>query len=353
MNCCEKCFRDIHIRATISQLGQIGDCNFCDSKNGAVCDVSVPSNPISEKVIELVQIYSISDNVEAKPLKLALCNDWDIFAIDTDAETILTLVKKLCASDYPDTSEIFDRNVLIEQLTDNDFLRKFSVVSGYSWEKFSESIKHDNRFHSGIFNADVFASFLSIIKNTYTVGTKMYRARISTDSHGFTKDEMGAPPKGKRTAGRINPEGIGVLYMSTDKKTVLNEVRASTFDYITIGTFQAQSNIKVANLSGVGKTSPFLYGSDLEKFAANRKVFQEMATEFAKPLRRNDSPLEYIPTQYIAEFIKSQKYDGVEYASTLNRGGYNVAVFNEDLFECVEVETVEVSKIAYHTNPDL
>ncbi len=102
----------------------------------------------------------------------------------------------------------------------------------------------------------------------------MYRARISTERRGFVESEMGAPDRGRRTAGRINPEGVGALYLSSDKLTVLNEVRASAFDYITIGTFRAVRDIKAVNLSGVGQTSPFLYGGELEKFAANRKVFK-------------------------------------------------------------------------------
>jgi hypothetical protein len=91
----------------------------------------------------------------------------------------------------------------------------------------------------------------------------------------------------------------------------------------------------------------------LSRFAANRKVFQELAAEIAKPLRRSDSHLEYLPTQFIAEFIKSQNYDGVVYDSTLRQGGYNLAVFNEDLFECVGVHTIEVSEISYKTQPNI
>jgi len=347
MNCCVNCFRDVHIQMTINKFGVIGNCDFCDSKDVAVYDVNNPSNPISEKIIELIQIYSVSDRAEAKPLKYALRDDWDIFA--SGAETILAQTKKLCASAYPDNADIFTKNVIIEQLADDDFLREYSVVLGYSWNKFSEAIKYVNRFHSGMFNHEQFASFLSTIKKSYPSGTYMYRARISAEKEGFTKNEMAAPPKGKRAAGRINPEGISVLYLSSDKLTALSEIRASVFDYITIGKFQALQDIKVANLSSVGKTSPFLDDNELEKFAANRKVFQDIANEIAKPLRRSDSPLEYLPTQYIAEFIKSQNYDGVEYASTLREDGYNLAAFDENLFECIDVETVEVSKISYET----
>ncbi len=72
-----------------------------------------------------------------------------------------------------------------------------------------------------------------------------------------------------------------------------------------------------------------------------------MAYEIAKPVRRNDSPLEYLPTQYIAEFVKSEGYDGVEYESTLRKGGVNLALFDESLVECVNVKTREVTSVEY------
>ena len=72
-----------------------------------------------------------------------------------------------------------------------------------------------------------------------------------------------------------------------------------------------------------------------------------MALEIAKPLRRNDSVLEYLPTQYISEFVKSQGYDGVAYESTLHRGGYNVAIYDELFLDCLDVNTVEVKQVKY------
>jgi len=350
MKCCTACFQDAFIRASIENHGVVGDCDFCGSKDTFIYDISDSSNPISESIVGLVQTYLISDDAKAKPLKDALRNDWDVFALE--AEAMLSLVKKLCAAYYPENAEIFSKKVIIEQLFDNDFLRDFGVVSGYSWSEFAESIKYSNRFHSGMFNPEQFASFLSILQSLCPKNARMYRARIASGKAGFTVGEMGVPPKNQRTAGRINPDGVGVLYLASDKLTALNEVHAIAFDYITIGEFQAKDNIKTVNLSGFDNTSPFSYGGEIEKFAANRKVFQEIAAEIAKPLRRSDNPLEYLPTQYIAEFIKSQNYDGVEYASTLKKGGHNLAVFQEELFECVSVETIEVSEILYQTTPE-
>jgi hypothetical protein len=347
MKCCIECFKDIHIRNAIEKQGVVGDCDYCANKNVAVYDVSAKPNLIADAIIGLVQIYSVSDLAEAKTLNEALHDDWDIFS--AGAATIQTLVVDLCRSFMSSDSDIFKKHVIIAQLRDEDFLNEYGVVRGLSWEQFAESIKHENRFHSGMFNADAFASFLSIIAKTYPSGTEFFRARITHSRSGFTSDEMKAPPRGSRSAGRINPEGIGVLYLSSDNKTVLNEVRANTFDYVTIGTFKLLKDIKVVNLSGISETSPFLYQGELEKYAANRNVFHEIAIEIAKPLRRSDSPIEYLPTQYISEFIKSQGYDGVEYASTLREGGYNVAIFDEKQFECVSVNTIEVTKIQYET----
>jgi hypothetical protein len=349
MNCCVECFKDIHIRNTIEKQGSVGDCDFCSSKDVAVYDISAIPNPISDMIISLIQTYSVSNSLEAKLLKESLRDDWDIFSAGTEVIQALTI--KLCASAYSTDSDIFSKKTIIPQLTDKDFLNSFGVVRGLSWDKFADSIKYGNRFHSGMFNADAFASFLSIIAKNFPVGTKMYRARIAPNKNGFEATEMSTPPREQRSAGRVNPEGIGILYLSSDDKTVLNEIRANTFDYVTIGEFQVTRDIKVVNLSGISSTSPFLYSGELEKYAVNRKVFQEIATEIAKPLRRNDSPIEYLPTQYIAEFIKGQGYDGVEYASTLREGGYNLAAFDEKLFECVNVNTVEVTKILYETLP--
>ena len=150
-----------------------------------------------------------------------------------------------------------------------------------------------------------------------------------------------------RDSGRVNPDGIGVLYLSTDDKTVLNETRVTAYDYVTIGTFKNKRPLRVANISEISRVSPFLYNDEFERFALNRKVFQEMAYEIAKPIRRNDSPLEYLPTQYIAEFVKSEGFDGVEYESTLNPGGTNLALFNESLVECINVKTIEITNVQY------
>jgi len=65
------------------------------------------------------------------------------------------------------------------------------------------------------------------------------------------------------------------------------------------------------------------------------------------PMRRFDSVLDYIPTQYICDFVKHLGYDGIRYKSTLSEGGVNYAIFDEKKFECVDVKVVHIENMQY------
>ena len=345
MYCCIECFQDTHIRAIIEKQNILGNCDFCCSLNVGVCDTSIDHSPIQEKMIELLQVYSVSDNHDGKLLNQSLNDDWDIFNLDP--KSIGKLLECLGIQRYFSNDGLFKDRVIITSLYNPDFLNDFCVVRCSSWKNFAESIKYANRFHNEMFNSDALASFLSVVTEVIPLGTRFYRARIASSSTGFKKREMGAPPKEKGSVGRINPEGITILYLASDDITVLHEVRASTYDYVTVATFENTRDIIVVNLSRISKISPFLYDGALEKFAVNRKVLNEMAAEVAKPLRRNDSTLEYLPTQYVSEFIKREKYDGVEYSSTFREKGFNLACYNESIFSCTSVKTIEITNVTY------
>lgn len=348
MKCCLNCFKDLHIRETIEKHGFIDDCDFCSSKNIHVIDISAADNPLSEKINGIIQVYAFSESSYAKPLKQSLHDDWDIFS--GGVEAIQSLVVALCSHEFGWDNDIFYKNVIIPNLYDEEFIRNDAVVGGLTWNEFSDSIKYGNRFHNNKFNKDVFALYLSSVVKTYHSGDCFYRARIANNVDGYMCEEMYAPPKEKRSAGRVNPEGIGVLYLSLEKETVLNETRVNVFDYVTIGNFRAKCDLRIVNLSGLLKISPFDYGDNLERFALNRDIFRELSIEIAKPLRRSDSTLEYLPTQFISEFVKSEGYDGVEFESTLRDGGHNLALFDDDTVECFEVNTIEIKKIDYSFN---
>ena len=148
---------------------------------------------------------------------------------------------------------------------------------------------------------------------------------------------MSAPPAGKSSEGRANARGITCLYVASDVDTTLHEVRAGVFDFVCVGTFRLKKDITVVDLRAIAEISPFVEGLEYLDHAINKQYLEKLNTEMSKSLRRSDSTLDYVPTQYIVDFIKSiehndeQEYDGIEYNSTTNPGGYNLAIFNPDL----------------------
>ena len=127
-------------------------------------------------------------------------------------------------------------------------------------------------------------------------------------------------------------------------KTLANKVISGEVEEVGTDTSLEEMNKRISELN---KISPVLYSSNIESLSANTKIFRDIANEIAKPLRRNDSTLAYLPTQFITEFIKSNGYAGVAYTSTMGTEGINVAVFDESLFKCVAVHTVEINNISY------
>lgn len=338
MNCCIECFHDAQIREMIRTNNKIGNCSFCGKEDVPIYSLDEQSD-LSDLISEVINIYEEFD--EGAPLFELLVNDWHIF--DRSSPTVYDLVEAFANLIFGSTGSSYNVNVRIPRI----FSEKYGIFSGHSWSEFSAAIKTQNRFHNDFFKPDQLASFLTYSTSRYRKGAMFYRARVCNDISGYNILEMGAPPCGKRKPGRVNPEGIGVFYLTSDMETALHEVRASAFDFVSIGKFRLKKDIRVVNISGLNEISPVLYSSGLESLAANITIFSDMAKEISKPLRRNDSLLEYLPTQYITEFIKCKGYAGVEFASTMGTGGQNIAVFDESLFEGLSVNNVEINAIKY------
>ena len=295
MNCCVECFSDLEIQTMISANGKRGTCDFCKKSDVYVCPVD-ESSDVSDLISEVLNVYEEAESGEL--LFSEILNNWNIFKKENTSS--YDLIAAFCSTIYGDDGQSHNRRVRIPK----SYCDEYGIFSGHTWLEFSTAIKTKNRFCNDFFRADQLVSFFGYSIKKYTKGTELFRARICDNNVGYPKDKMGPPPSGKRKPGRVNPEGIGILYLTSDEATALREVRASTFDYVTIGMFKPLKDIKVVNISGLNSISPAVYSSCIESLAANTKTFSDIAKDIAKPLRRNDSPLEYLPTQFITEFIK-------------------------------------------------
>lgn len=71
--------------------------------------------------------------------------------------------------------------------------------------------------------------------------------------------------------------------------------------------------------------------------------------ELALPVSPEDSEVEYVPTQYLAEAILDLGYDGIRYRSAVRTGGANFVFFDPEALtidpatRLVEVQSIEVT----------
>ncbi|WP_179223702.1 RES family NAD+ phosphorylase [Paenibacillus tyrfis] len=161
------------------------------------------------------------------------------------------------------------------------------------------------------------------------------RGRIN-EKAPFDDKDLNAPPKGKASAGRLNPKGISYLYAAEHESTVVSELRPWIGATITIATCESLRELKVINLVPDESESQMLN--------SYRRV---ISAKFSKPVVPSEKELSYLPTQYIAEYFKQQGYDGLRYSSSVHTGGINYAFFNPIDFNVKCRNQVTVSAIKY------
>jgi hypothetical protein len=345
MNCCPRCFQDEKIRDFISEASiESGDCDFCES---AAVDLLDPRE-LEEKFSRVVDIFTVNaDDESAVLLHENWQNMWQTFNSQLEDRIHRDLLGAIFADKPDEYNPLLTQPVEIkEEISGAGEVEKLTET----WEQFSNEIKYENRYFLGEdINLELLKNLLSFLTEEYPKGEYFFRARTS-DREGHDKDKMGKPPPGKKaTAGRANPVGIPYLYVSNDLETVKYECRAQYLDFITIAKFEISEKINVIRLRGIDEISPFEEQIEIEDFVKNREYLKRLEVELSKPLRPTDHKLEYLPSQYLCEFVKSLDYDAIEYGSSVHEGGINLAVFNDDKLEISDTEVHEVSSVDLQT----
>lgn len=341
MNCCINCFTSGYLINIINADDRVGDCNFCRSTNVSI----YAARELSPFFRNIISLYAV-DKASELDLPQSLKKD---FNLTTDkVVNSRELFQAIFADEIEDIEDLFNNNVSSEIKI--DLLTETNQIHGI-WEDFKEEIKYTNRYHiqntidlNKLTSFFMHESFYKEIKK----GRIFYRCRIS-DKNGFPPDKMGNPPKELTTGGRANPKGISYLYVADSLKTSLYETRASLFDYVTVGEFQLEEDLKILNLRNP-KDDPIPWSENeaIEDFLIYVPFIQTLQKEISLPIRKLDKQLDYIPTQYISEFIKSLGFDGVEYQSSLYSSGYNLAIFNPEKLNCRTTQVYEIENIEFY-----
>lgn len=138
-------------------------------------------------------------------------------------------------------------------------------------------------------------------------------------------------------AGRVNPRGIPVLYLATTLTAAVAEMRPWVGEHVSLARFNVVRDCTVVDcsLNTTGSWALEIVDLDttvvpVEPAADAREVgiWGDIGCAFSTPVTCDESELEYIPTQILAETFRSAGYDGVVYKSLLDEKGKNIALFD-------------------------
>lgn len=357
---CSNCFRDVQIKSMIESNNKKGTCPICGKRNTFLYETD-KDMALNDFFNDLIMIYTPQESLpneyprsEMHMLADELSREWNIFSVDMSSNNIYEIIKSLSANLYSSSPNLFDTPVGVPEKYDEEYLKEHSILRGNTWGNFVECIKHDNRFHTQMINTKILSTYLSYLRKDYPKGKIMFRGRLCRDDNGFFKpSEMGAPPKEHAKDGRANACGISRLYLADSEKTCIHEIRSGAFDVISVGRFKLNEDISVIDFKQIKSFSPFNGDFDFLEYLINKPVLQKIDEEMGRAVRTGDNHLDYVATQYLCDFIKTLEYDvnksysGVEYSSTLNADGYNLAIFYPNLFKCTRVCTYRVRSIDY------
>lgn len=353
-------FFDKEIKSIIEAIYTKNSCDACNEMEKYInSEINMEEwNKISDYLHQIKEIYLpeklLPDDFPKDKLFLLsdlFTKEWNILNPNLD-KTELNIILKSFFDDFDEKIEYGNRLII-----DKDYLKGHALLGEYKWNDFVESLKHKNRFHSNFLNKEVLEKYCRCFENYIPENKTYLRGRIAKSAEGLPKKELEAPPIEFATAGRANSDGISRLYLADSLDTVLKEVRAGVFDYVSIAEFKAKRKIRLVDFSALDEYSPFAIGMNMQDLDLNRLDLENINKELGKPMRRSDSILDYVPTQFLIDFIESivdkkserRLYDGVMYKSVMNPGGINLVIFDSSIFEQQEkITTIRISSVTYH-----
>jgi RES domain. len=315
MRCCSNCFGDRGLNKIFPSRSEgIGNCDYCGSRDVPTAD---PRN-LGDLLSTVLNIYDA--DAEGVSIVEHLRNDWGLFG-----------------NPAMDDFRIRD---LLAAITEDDAIGRRTYLPAarfksdrlFRWEELRVELMNRNRyFPDSDIDKERLAELLNFLQ-AEDMPAQWFRARIQAGEAAFPIDQMGAPPGRIASHGRANPPGIPYLYVGSDEHTAISEIRPHTGEIASVASFAIDPAVlKLVDLRAPKeRVSPFDLG-DEDKIGALRSdiaFLERLGDELTRPVVPQGAAIDYVPSQYLCEFIKKAGWDGVVYRSSVGEG-INLALFDE------------------------
>lgn len=227
----------------------------------------------------------------------------------------------------------------------------------FEWDDFEQSLKHESRLlapatstrpetapeknYAFVRSLLVFAEERAGLVHTLCKGTKLYRARTERDSRALEEKirsspagELGPAPAELVTAGRMNAQGVPMLYVARDAETACAEVAShSPYDEAVVGNFILQQPLRILDLTQVPPPQS-VFDETHEEGDDRLNSLGFYKDRITRPvILDNNHPVDYVPSQMLTEAFRwwtEPRLDGIAFPSRVRKGGTNIVLFFGD-----------------------
>lgn len=245
------------------------------------------------------------------------------------------------------------------------------------WNEFERSIKHESRLLSPAVGAwpntapeknyEFVRSLLVLAEEraglirTIDKGTELHRARIERDARQLERDArespastLGPAPVELVSAGRMNAQGVPMLYVAQEAETACAEVAShSPYDEAVAGTFVLQRPLRILDLTRVPPPRS-VFNENSEEGDNRLSSLGFYRDRITRPvILDGNHPVDYVASQILTEAFRwwtSPRLEGIAYPSRVREGGTNIVLFFGDpiWFEAVGETTSSLDRSLRH-----
>lgn len=140
--------------------------------------------------------------------------------------------------------------------------------------------------------------------------------------------ELGPAPKNLSIKNRFNQENQSCFYGAFSEETVIQELKPKLGEYIVIGKYHSDDKFNLFDLSQI---ELFIKNHNIE----DKDVFETMLNIFSvfdylmRPIQEHKKTIDYDITNLFSKFIKTHKFDGIIYSSSIDKNGKNIVLFED------------------------
>ncbi|MFD0894738.1 RES family NAD+ phosphorylase [Luteolibacter ambystomatis] len=368
---------DQYLRNEIQGQGKIRKCFHCKTRRNA-CNIKL----VATKVERVFESHFVRTDTEPSAWEYTLIKEMD-YDWDREGEPVSAVVAEIAGVDdevadaiveeLEDRHSDFDSAAMGEECEfDSQSHYAPRLLDGYnryhqSWNSLEERLRHECRFIGRSSQAildEVFAEVESLVTREGgpvvrligpgTTFGELFRARVFQSIIGLEKGlarpdlEVGPPPLGQASAGRMNAQGISVFYGALDAGTALAEVRPPVGANVIVTKFRVTRDLRVLDVAALKEiiTRESYFDPRHQQLLERAAFLGILAGKMTAPVLPGNEGSQYLVTQVVADYLASEHdLDGMIYPSVQVTNGVNVVLFHRasrvaaiDLPEGTEIE---------------